>query len=80
MIPREKHHPEWHTPVPVPNRRVFAVLCICSHCLMRIAPNSLWRRRVKDLVAQSPDSPLLNMGIPGRWLESPLWKGDVNGG
>ncbi len=74
IIPLRKHHPEWHEPVSFGNERVFAVLTICVDALARFAPGSAWPRRVRELVEQSPQAPLRNMGFPARWLDCPVWR------
>ncbi len=74
-IPRRYHHPEWHTPEPVPNHRVYAVLTISAYSLSRLAPNSTWQVRLRQLVEAFPDIPTKNMGFPDAWLSSPIWKG-----
>ena len=73
-IPHPKHHPDWHSPVAIPNRRVFGVLTVCSHSLGRLAPTSQWRARVHTLLDEHPRVPIRNMGFPDNWLDSPLWK------
>ena len=74
VIPRRREYPEWHEPVMVENDRVFVVLTICRHCLVRIAPQSAWATRLKGLLAEFPDIPLNAMGFPPNWQESPVWK------
>lgn len=73
-IPRANRHPEWHSPVSISNDRLFAVLCVCAHCLSHIASDSTWCLRVRQLLERSPETPCKNMGFPENWLESPLWK------
>jgi abortive infection bacteriophage resistance protein len=74
FIPRIDQYPEWHTPVKVENNRIFAVLTICRHGLNRIAPQSHWGTRFRSLLEEFPDIPLGNMGIPVKWVDSPIWK------
>jgi abortive infection bacteriophage resistance protein len=73
MIPREQTYPTWHRPVRIENRRVFGVLTICNFCLGQIAPNSGWALRLSKLLGDFPTIPLINMGFPQNWHESPLW-------
>ena len=80
IIPRIGDYPEWHTPVKVENNRVFSVLTICRHCLRRIAPQSRWSYRLHTLLDEFPAIPRESMGIPAKWLESPIWKDGGDGG
>lgn len=73
LIPRLPKYPEWHSPVAIPNHRVFAVLSICNHCLSEIAPQSGWKERLFELQAQYPEIPLRDMGFPEGWQSSPIW-------
>lgn len=77
MIPKKSS--QWHTPVLVGNDRVFGILTICKYCLDRIAPQSHWPLRLKNLLAEFPDIPKRSMGFPDNWEECPIWKGDGNG-
>ncbi len=80
FIPHAASYPQWHDPVKVPNDRIFGILTICKHCLNRIAPQSKWPDDLNKLLADYPDIPRLNMGIPANWSESPIWKGSAHGG
>jgi abortive infection bacteriophage resistance protein len=73
MIPRAERYPDWHRPVVVDNRRVFSVLTICNYCLQKIAAGSKWALRLLTLLREFPQVPLANMGLPGEWLECPIW-------
>ncbi|TFH08058.1 MAG: hypothetical protein E4H08_08435 [Candidatus Atribacteria bacterium] len=75
VIPRLDSYPEWHTPVKVENKRVFAVLTICRHCLSEVAAQSKWKDRLESLLDQFPAIPLENMGFPDNWKDCPIWKG-----
>jgi len=74
IIPRIADYPDWHTPVKVENKRVFAILTICRHCLCEIAPQSKWMERLETLLAGFPTIPKNYMGIPDNWKECPIWK------
>lgn len=74
IIPRITDYPDWHTPVKVENKRVFAVLTICRHCLREIAPQSKWMEHLEDLLADFPTIPTGYMGIPDNWKECPIWQ------
>jgi abortive infection bacteriophage resistance protein len=74
IIPRSSEYPEWHTPVKIENKRVFAVLTICRHCLLQIAPQSEWMARLEALLYRFPTVPRRHMGIPADWKDCPIWK------
>lgn len=74
IIPRISDYPDWHTPVKVENKRLFATLTICRHCLVQIAPQSEWMARLEALLANFPTIPIKYMGIPENWKEWPIWK------
>jgi abortive infection bacteriophage resistance protein len=74
IIPRLADYPDWHTPVKIENNRVFAVLTICRHCLNHIAPQSMWSKRLKDLLVEYPTIPLASMGFPANWRASAIWE------
>lgn len=69
--------PRWHTPVNVPNDRMFGILTLLHHLLNHAAPQSQWQTRLRDLLGRYPDIPLTSMGFPAKWKLCPLWeKGD----
>lgn len=72
-IPNRRHDARWHAPVPIGNDRVFGILTIAAACLERIAPQSDWPTRVRDLLAAFPEIPLEAMGVPSDWLDCPIW-------
>lgn len=65
---------DWHSPVKVSNDRVFGILTICKWSLDRVAPQSRWADRMRALLDASPTIPLVSMGFPANWRESPIWK------
>jgi abortive infection bacteriophage resistance protein len=65
--------PAWNTPVTVKNDRAFAVLTICKWSLDRIAPQSRWADRLRQLLEQFPRIPLVSMGFPANWRMCPIW-------
>ncbi len=77
MIPRKVQ--AWHTPVPIIGDRIFAVLTICKYCLDRIAPQSRWPDRWRELLAAYPYVPRGSMGIPSKWELCPIWTSSTNG-
>jgi len=74
IIPRISEYPDWHTPVKVENKRLFAILTICRHCLVQVAPQSAWMQRLEALFADFPTIPIKYMGIPDNWKECPIWR------
>jgi len=72
-IPLQDHYPQWHEPVAIGPERVFGILSICKHCLDRIAPQSHWPERMRNLLADYPEIPIAEMGFPKNWEESPIW-------
>lgn len=74
LIPRRRKHPEWHTPVKVPNNRVFGVLTILKYMMAIIAPQSRWQEWLEDLISQFPEVSMRPTGFPENWQECPIWK------
>jgi abortive infection bacteriophage resistance protein len=74
IIPSIGDYPDWHTPVKVENKRVFAILTICRHCLVQIAPQTEWMGRLEALFARFPTIPTKYMGMPANWKECPIWR------
>lgn len=72
-IPNRRHDDRWHAPVPIRNDRVFGILTIAAACLRRIAPQSDWPMRMRDLLEAFPGIPLEAMGVPPDWLDCPIW-------
>lgn len=64
---------EWRTPVRVTGDRVFAVLTICKWCLDRIASQSRWPLRLRELLEAYPGVPRESMGFPSHWERCPIW-------
>lgn len=73
-IPNKKHAPDWHAPVTFGNEKVFAVLTLLRYMLARIAPQSNWPVRLEALFQKYPEISVSEMGFPGNWHDSPLWK------
>lgn len=74
LIPDRRHQLQWHQPVRIDNRRVFAVLTIARYLLKQIAPQSRWHHRLADLLNRYPTIPLVSMGFPHNWLDCPIWQ------
>lgn len=74
-IPDEKHKPNWYHPVPIDNRRLFAVLTLINYLLQFITENCTeYKSQLLSLFSQYPDIPLNLMGFPDNWIECPIWK------
>jgi len=73
MIPLAADYPDWHKPVVVRNNRVFAVLTMCRWCLRRVAPQSRWADRLRELLQQCSGIPRDAMGFPANWEQCPIW-------
>ncbi len=74
MIPHQRKHPDWHTPVAVPDNRVFAILTILRYMLRVVAPQTAWPDRLRQLLVEHPDIPRSSMGFPANWEDCPIWK------
>lgn len=72
MIPRKDRR--WHEPVAIPDHRVFVMLSILKVFLDEIAPQSRWPDRFRELLADYPEIPILVMGMPEDWEDSPIWR------
>ncbi len=75
LIPEVKHDPDWHTPVQIGSDRMFGVLTVLYYLLKQVAPQSAWKERYKQLLADYPDVPIRFMGFPDNWEASPIWGG-----
>lgn len=73
IIPRLKEYPDWHTPVKIENNKLFCIVTICRHSLHRIAPQSKWPERLKQLFNEYHYIPKTSMGFPVNWDASPIW-------
>jgi abortive infection bacteriophage resistance protein len=73
IIPDLRHDPRWHSPHPVPNNRMFAVLTLLRYMLSHCAIQSKWRDRLFALFDGYSEIPLASMGIPPDWRSHPLW-------
>ncbi len=71
-IPKNQSH--FHAPVLIGNDRLFGILSICRFALLRIAPQSSWASRLKELLLRFPNIPIQPMGFPLNWQNSPIWQ------
>jgi abortive infection bacteriophage resistance protein len=61
----------------VPANRLFATMCIIQYFMRYISPNSNWHERMKELMANFPDSEYINhkmMGVIDEWDSWLLWE------
>lgn len=72
IIPAKKSHPDWHEP-EISNHRIFATLTLLYYLLKKIAPQSGWATRLKELLQRHPEIPLEYMGFFESWKEHPIW-------
>lgn len=56
-----------------PNTRLYAQLVVMQVLLKVIAPGNHWADRLKALLDEHPNIPLVNMGIPAGWSSRPIW-------
>jgi len=73
LVPDLKNNPEWHQPAAPDNRRTFAVLTLLRWLLLKIAPQSRWTDRLRELLNNYSDIPLNLVGFPAGWETSPVW-------
>lgn len=76
LVPNERKYPQWHVPETLPNHRIFAVLTILRYMTGRIAPQSRWPDRVRELLNEYQDIPRSPMGFIADMEASPLWRKD----
>ncbi len=74
LVPEASHAPDWHQPVAITGDRMFGVLTVLYYLLKQVAPQSAWKERFKQLLADYPDVPIRFMGFPENWEDSPLWR------
>jgi abortive infection bacteriophage resistance protein len=60
---------------PSADRYVYNTLTMLAHLLSRISPESLWTRRLIDLLIGTPQAELALMGFPADWLHRTVWQG-----
>jgi abortive infection bacteriophage resistance protein len=57
--------------------RLYSVICILIHMLKITNPNSSWRDRLREMIDQFPQVPLLSIsdiGFPHQWQQHDFWK------
>ena len=73
-LPYKRKHPEWYTPVQIPQDKIFGILTILKVLLKFVAPTSSWVERIKTLINAHKDISIVSMGFPINWKDSRLWK------
>ncbi len=73
-IPRGQKYPEWHSPVAIPNNRIFGVLTILRFLLKQVAPTTRWHLRLEKILVDYPEVSPVTMGFPQNWKDSLIWK------
>jgi abortive infection bacteriophage resistance protein len=66
-------YPQWFSPSPIPQDKIFGILTILKYLIDKIAPQSQWPQRLKTLLAENPEIPLNFMGFPDNWEEHGVW-------
>jgi abortive infection bacteriophage resistance protein len=74
LLPDQRHHPEWYSPVKFDNLYVFAVLTLLRYLLRFIDPQSGWQADLENMLTEYPEIPLNLMGFPSNWQDIPIWK------
>lgn len=74
LVPDRKHQPDWHIPTAPTNDRVYVVLLLLRFLLRQVAPQSRWADRLRKLLADFPDVPVMPMGFLPDWDACPIWK------
>lgn len=74
VVPYARNSPQWHSPHPFNNAKMYSVLTVCKWCLDAISPSSNWKNRVFGLFNEFPDVPVNYMDIPDNWQSHPIWR------
>jgi abortive infection bacteriophage resistance protein len=74
LLPNKRKHPDWHTPIAIPNDISFTALTICSYFLDIIGQPNSFKRDVIELFQEHQDIDLIKGTFPANWQSSPLWK------
>jgi len=57
----------------IPNDRIYAQLIVMQVLLRKIAPGNHWAQKLRDLINEHPDVPLVSIGFPADWLSRKVW-------
>ena len=75
QVPMNKRKfPDWPTNATITNDHIFGILTICKYLLDQYDTANDFSDRFCDLITDHPNIPLISMGFPENWKESPLWK------
>lgn len=55
------------------HRRLFPVLCILSHLMRQVSPDTSWDSRLQKLIRLFPGVDLDAMGFAPHWQDDPFW-------
>ncbi len=80
VIPEVQTHPDWHNPVVITGGQMFGILTLLYYMLRQVAPQSAWKQRFKNLLADYSDISISFMGFPEHWEDSPIWNSPNTGG
>ncbi|RKY04086.1 MAG: hypothetical protein DRP56_10520 [Planctomycetota bacterium] len=72
-IPRAEKYPQWHTPISIPQDRIFGILTILKYFMNVIAPQSCWDQRFEELLKDYDELPIASMGMTENWKDCPIW-------
>jgi abortive infection bacteriophage resistance protein len=64
--------PAWPYRVPSTDR-LYCILVILRHCLVRLSPQCKWRDRLISLFDSHPQIDMRSMHFPENWRASPPW-------
>ena len=53
---------------------LYATAVVLRSLLRRVAPDTQWHWRLRELIGRYPGLPLGAMGFPANWVECPIWK------
>jgi len=59
---------------PQDNKRIYNTLVMLGYLLAVISPGTTWRRRIQQLILESPRINPSAMGFPDGWNYMPFWK------
>jgi abortive infection bacteriophage resistance protein len=56
------------------NSKIYGVMVVIQILLQEVAPDNTWAERLRELLNEHPNVPLVNMGFPEDWFEKPFWE------
>jgi abortive infection bacteriophage resistance protein len=68
-----KRDVRWHDPVRIENGKVFGVLSVLNYLLGFVNGDGAWADRLRTLLDDYQRIPLVQMGFPADWRNSPIW-------